>query len=124
MFEIARNFAHFFAHESCGFCRPCRVGTNLLRDALDKIAEGRGPRYEINEKAVARACAGSRREAAKDAGCVARHRGAENFAVTVVKTERSALGVGQDQRRLEPGGRDGDAEAGFRAHAAGRAMER
>ncbi len=49
LFEIARNFAHFFAHGSCGFCRPCRVGTNLLRDALDKIAEGRGSRYEINE---------------------------------------------------------------------------
>jgi [NiFe] hydrogenase diaphorase moiety large subunit len=49
LFEIARNFAHFFAHGSCGFCKPWRVGTNLLRDALDKIAEGRGPRYEINE---------------------------------------------------------------------------
>jgi hypothetical protein len=45
----SRNFAHFFAHGSCGFCKPCRVGTNLLRDALDKIAEGRGPRCEINE---------------------------------------------------------------------------
>ena len=30
MFEVARNFAHFFAHESCGFCTPCRVGTSLL----------------------------------------------------------------------------------------------
>ena len=49
MFEVARNFAHFFAHESCGFCTPCRVGTALLRDALDKIAAGRGARYEINE---------------------------------------------------------------------------
>ena len=49
LFEVARNFAHFFAHESCGFCTPCRVGTALLRDALDKIAEGRGSRYEINE---------------------------------------------------------------------------
>ena len=29
MFEVARNFAHFFAHESCGFCTPCRVGTAL-----------------------------------------------------------------------------------------------
>ncbi|HNQ76109.1 MAG TPA: NAD(P)H-dependent oxidoreductase subunit E, partial [Pseudothauera hydrothermalis] len=27
MFEVARNFVHFFAHESCGFCTPCRVGT-------------------------------------------------------------------------------------------------
>jgi [NiFe] hydrogenase diaphorase moiety large subunit len=49
LFEVARNFAHFFAHESCGFCTPCRVGTTLMRDALDKIAEGRGSRYEVNE---------------------------------------------------------------------------
>jgi [NiFe] hydrogenase diaphorase moiety large subunit len=49
LFEAARNFAHFFAHESCGFCTPCRVGTTLMRDALDKIAEGRGSRYEIND---------------------------------------------------------------------------
>jgi [NiFe] hydrogenase diaphorase moiety large subunit len=49
LFEVARNFTHFFAHESCGFCTPCRVGTTLMRDALDKIADGRGSRYEINE---------------------------------------------------------------------------
>jgi [NiFe] hydrogenase diaphorase moiety large subunit len=49
LFEVARNFAQFFAHESCGFCTPCRVGTKLMRDALDKIADGRGSRYEINE---------------------------------------------------------------------------
>ena len=49
LFEVARNFTHFFAHESCGFCTPCRVGTTLMRDALDKIADGRGSRYEIND---------------------------------------------------------------------------
>ena len=49
LFEAARNFTSFFAHESCGFCTPCRVGTTLMRDALDKIADGRGSRYEINE---------------------------------------------------------------------------
>jgi [NiFe] hydrogenase diaphorase moiety large subunit len=49
IFEVARNFAHFFAHESCGFCTPCRVGTSLMRDAFEKIAEGRGSRYEVNE---------------------------------------------------------------------------
>ncbi len=42
MFEVARNFAHFFAHESCGFCTPCRVGTSLLRDLMDKLAAGKG----------------------------------------------------------------------------------
>jgi len=49
MFEVARNFAHFFAHESCGFCTPCRVGTTLMQDIMDKIAAGRGTQYEMNE---------------------------------------------------------------------------
>ena len=49
MVEMVRNFAHFFAHESCGFCTPCRVGTSLMRDLMDKVASGHGARYEINE---------------------------------------------------------------------------
>lgn len=49
MFEVARNFAHFFAHESCGFCTPCRVGTTLVRNLMDKIARGHGSPYDINE---------------------------------------------------------------------------
>ncbi len=49
LFEVARNFVHFFAHESCGFCTPCRVGTALQRQMIEKIAEGRGSRYDINE---------------------------------------------------------------------------
>ncbi len=49
MFEVARNFAHFFAHESCGFCTPCRVGTTLVRNMMDKIARGQGSPYDINE---------------------------------------------------------------------------
>ena len=42
MFEVARNFAHFFAHESCGFCTPCRVGTELVARHLDKLANATG----------------------------------------------------------------------------------
>lgn len=49
MFEVARNFAHFFAHESCGFCTPCRVGTSALARMMDKIADGHGSPYELNE---------------------------------------------------------------------------
>ena len=49
MFEVARNFAHFFAHESCGFCTPCRVGTALVRNLLDKLAAGHGSPYDLNE---------------------------------------------------------------------------
>ena len=36
MFEVARSFAQFFAHESCGFCTPCRVGTALVVKSMDK----------------------------------------------------------------------------------------
>ncbi|MFO0695348.1 MAG: NAD(P)H-dependent oxidoreductase subunit E [Polyangiales bacterium] len=38
---IVRNFARFFAHESCGFCTPCRVGTTLLARDLDRLAAGK-----------------------------------------------------------------------------------
>ncbi len=47
MFEVARNFIHFFAHESCGFCTPCRVGTSLLKNFMDKLAVGRGAKYDL-----------------------------------------------------------------------------
>jgi len=47
--EVARNFTHFFAHESCGFCTPCRVGTSLLRNGLDKICAGQGTAGDLQE---------------------------------------------------------------------------
>jgi [NiFe] hydrogenase diaphorase moiety large subunit len=47
--EIVRNFTHFFAHESCGFCTPCRVGTALLRNQLDKICAGHGATGDLVE---------------------------------------------------------------------------
>jgi [NiFe] hydrogenase diaphorase moiety large subunit len=49
MFEVARNFVHFFADESCGFCTPCRVGTSLLRNMMDKLAHGHGSPYDFAE---------------------------------------------------------------------------
>jgi len=49
MFEVARNYTHFFAHESCGFCTPCRVGTSMLVAAMDKIHDGNGTQHELRE---------------------------------------------------------------------------
>jgi [NiFe] hydrogenase diaphorase moiety large subunit len=49
LFEVARNFTHFFAHESCGFCTPCRVGTTLLCHVMDKIHGGKGSRHDLNQ---------------------------------------------------------------------------
>jgi [NiFe] hydrogenase diaphorase moiety large subunit len=48
MFDVAHNFAQFFAHESCGFCTPCRVGTELVLRRMAKIATGRGSRHDID----------------------------------------------------------------------------
>jgi len=48
MFEVARGFAHFFAHESCGFCTPCRVGTALVVKRMDKLAAGHGSRHDVD----------------------------------------------------------------------------
>jgi [NiFe] hydrogenase diaphorase moiety large subunit len=47
MFEVARNFTRFFAHESCGFCTTCRVGTALLDKLMGKIAAGRASRFDL-----------------------------------------------------------------------------
>ncbi len=49
MFEVARNFARFFAHESCGFCTPCRVGTQVVARLMDKLAASRGSQYDLDE---------------------------------------------------------------------------
>lgn len=45
--DIVKNFTHFFAHESCGFCTPCRVGTSLLQKQLDKITDGHGSAGDV-----------------------------------------------------------------------------
>jgi [NiFe] hydrogenase diaphorase moiety large subunit len=47
--DIVHNFTHFFAHESCGFCTPCRVGTALLKKQLDKIYDGHGSAGDVVE---------------------------------------------------------------------------
>jgi len=45
LLDIARQYTHFFAHESCGFCTPCRVGCVQLADTADRLVQGHaGPR--------------------------------------------------------------------------------
>ena len=42
MVRVAANLAHFFHHESCGQCTPCREGTGWTAKVLDDIEEGIG----------------------------------------------------------------------------------
>lgn len=40
MVRVAANLAHFFHHESCGQCTPCREGTGWSARVLDDIEAG------------------------------------------------------------------------------------
>ncbi|GFN36123.1 NADH-quinone oxidoreductase subunit NuoF [Tepidimicrobium xylanilyticum] len=42
MVEVARFFMNFTQNESCGKCVPCREGTKLMLDILEKIVNGKG----------------------------------------------------------------------------------
>ena len=37
----ALQFTNFFVDESCGWCAPCRIGTTLLKQGMEKIVAGR-----------------------------------------------------------------------------------
>jgi [NiFe] hydrogenase diaphorase moiety large subunit len=49
LLAVIQNFSHFFDHESCGFCTPCRVGTTLLKNGLDKVCNGHGTAHDLDE---------------------------------------------------------------------------
>jgi [NiFe] hydrogenase diaphorase moiety large subunit len=46
---IALQFAEFFVDESCGWCVPCRVGTTLLHQGMQKIVAGRATLADVTE---------------------------------------------------------------------------
>ena len=47
MVDLARRIMHFYAHESCGWCIPCREGTGWLRKMLDRFHSGGGRAEDI-----------------------------------------------------------------------------
>lgn len=40
--ESTKNLTEFYKHESCGWCTPCREGTDWLVKIFDRISEGNG----------------------------------------------------------------------------------
>jgi len=39
---LTRRLAHFYAHESCGQCTPCREGTGWLERVITRVEHGHG----------------------------------------------------------------------------------
>ncbi len=47
MVKFALRIMRFYAHESCGWCIPCREGTTWLRKILQRFHDGAGQRSDI-----------------------------------------------------------------------------
>ncbi len=47
MFEICMNTIHFYRHESCGWCTPCREGTRWLYKVCERMEKYEGKPGDI-----------------------------------------------------------------------------
>jgi NADH-quinone oxidoreductase subunit F len=48
MVWLAENLLHFYRHESCGKCTPCREGTDWLHKILRRIEAGEGEMRDLD----------------------------------------------------------------------------
>jgi NADH-quinone oxidoreductase subunit F len=48
MVWLAENLLHFYRHESCGKCTPCREGTDWLHKILQRIERGEGQMQDLD----------------------------------------------------------------------------
>ena len=48
MVWLAENLLHFYRHESCGKCTPCREGTDWLYKILHRIERGEGQMQDLD----------------------------------------------------------------------------
>lgn len=47
MVDLAVQYTRFFAHESCGFCTPCRVGCGQLVETAERLISGHASASDI-----------------------------------------------------------------------------
>ena len=47
MVDMAKFFLAFTQEESCGKCTPCRIGTKMMLDILERISQGEGEAKDI-----------------------------------------------------------------------------
>jgi NADH-quinone oxidoreductase subunit F len=49
LWEVLEDLAHFFVHETCGQCAPCRLGTKQIHGILDSIKNGVGTSSDLQK---------------------------------------------------------------------------
>lgn len=47
--DLCRAYMHRVQQESCGQCFPCRLGTALMADTLDRICNGQGSQKDLED---------------------------------------------------------------------------
>ena len=62
LWQIVEGVAHFFVHETCGHCAPCRLGTKQIYSTLNRINQGSGSRADLDKleklgQTIKRTCA-------------------------------------------------------------------
>jgi len=48
MVDLARYFMEFIQEESCGNCTPCRQGTRIMLNILERICQGKGKMEDLD----------------------------------------------------------------------------
>ncbi len=48
LLRVLQRVSHFYAHESCGQCTPCREGTGWMARLVDKIEGGEGTMADVD----------------------------------------------------------------------------
>lgn len=49
MLDVLRLMIKFYAHESCGQCTPCRIGTSWINKIVQRLCRGEGKQEDIDE---------------------------------------------------------------------------
>lgn len=49
LWQVLEGLAHFFVHETCGRCVPCRLGTKQIHNYLHKINVGAGTASDVQK---------------------------------------------------------------------------
>jgi len=46
--DVLKTVAKFYAHESCGQCTPCRIGTSWINKIVGRLAGGEGEKSDLD----------------------------------------------------------------------------